>query len=59
VNEIPLDESEEVLLGLPRFSWRADGTHFIINYQTVNGYKAVTKDEMMGTFISPAKSDPK
>lgn len=59
VNEIPLDQSEEVLLGLPRFSWRADGTHFIINYQTVNGYKAVTKDQMMGTFISPAKSDPK
>ncbi len=25
----------------------------------MNGRKAVTKDTMMGTFMSPAKSDPK
>jgi len=42
----------------PQFSWRVDGSFFSLNYQTVNGRKAVTKDIMMGTFISPAKSDP-
>jgi len=41
-----------------QFSWRPDGNFFILNYKTVNGYKAVTKDIMMNTFISPAKSDP-
>jgi hypothetical protein len=41
-----------------QFSWRPDGNFFILNYKTVNGNKAVTKDIMMNTFISPAKSDP-
>ncbi len=59
VSEIPLDEAEEVLPSEPHFSWRADGTHFVINYETVNGHKALTKDQMMNTFISPARSDPK
>jgi hypothetical protein len=40
------------------FSWRPDGNFFIINYKTIHGNKAVTKDIMMNTFISPAKSDP-
>ena len=40
------------------FSWRTDGNYFIINYETPQGHKAVTKDLMMGTFISPSKSDP-
>jgi elongator complex protein 1 len=59
VSEIPLDEAEEVLATQPHFSWRADASHFVINYETVNGHKALTKDQMMGTFISPARSDPK
>lgn len=32
VNEIQLDETEEVLPSEPHFSWRADATHFTINY---------------------------
>ena len=40
------------------FSWRADGSYFILNYETKKGQKAVTKDIMMTTFISPSKSDP-
>ena len=41
-----------------QFSWRPDGNFFILNYKTVYGNKAVTKDIIMNTFISPAKSDP-
>ena len=48
-----------MLPALPRFTWRADATHFVINYLTLNGRKAVTKDQMMNTFISPARSDSK
>lgn len=48
-----------MLVDSPQFSWRADGTYFILNYNTSNGRKAVTKDIMMTTFISPSKSDPK
>jgi hypothetical protein len=29
----------------------------VLNYLTVNGHKAVTKDQMMVSFISPSKSD--
>lgn len=58
INEIALDENEEVVDSRPQFSWRADGNYFMLNYETVNGHKAVTKDIMMVTFISPSKSDP-
>ena len=58
VNEIPIDEEEEVVDSSAMFSWRADGGFFILNYETKNGQKAVTKDVMMTTFISPSKSDP-
>jgi elongator complex protein 1 len=58
VNEIPLDENEEVVDSPAQFSWRTDGNFFILNYRTVNGHKAVTRDLMMSAFISPAKSDP-
>jgi hypothetical protein len=48
-----------VVANSSQFSWRADGTYFTINYSTVNGHKATTKDLMMANFISPSKSDPK
>lgn len=41
-----------------QFSWRADGDFFVLNYQTVNGHKSLTKDVMMVTFVSASKSDP-
>ena len=43
---------------MAQFSWRPDGNFFVLNYRTVNGNKAVTKDIMMNTHTSPAKSDP-
>lgn len=61
VNEIALDEDEECVdegSERPTFSWRVDGSFFTINYATVNGRKITTRDNMMGVFVSPAKSDP-
>lgn len=58
VSEVPLDDEEPALPLSPRFSWRADGSYFVLNYQTPAGRKAVTKDPMLATFRSPAKSDP-
>ena len=60
VKEVPLDDSStEKSEGYePRFSWKADGSHFAINIQTDKGRKCHTRDSMLGIFRTPSLSDP-
>ena len=41
----------------PRFTWKQDGTFLACNLQTDKGRKCHTRDNLLGLFRSPAKSD--
>lgn len=41
----------------PKFTWKQDGTFLAINVQTDKGRKCYTRDNQLGLFRSPAKSD--
>lgn len=59
VREVPLDDNptEKVDSFDPRFSWKADGSFFALNILTDKGRKCHTRDNMLGIFRSPSKSD--